>query len=394
MEEEKVSELVPFFQTRRDEMLAVLRELVEVESPSTDKAAVDRAGERVIDLMQAAGAKVERLPCEGVGDVILGRWPGDRSAEPASKPDGKQILLLAHRDTVWPVGTLAERPPRVEGGRFYGAGGFDMKAGIVIALTALRGLDQLGRRPVGPVVLLCNGDEEIGSPGSRAVIEQSARQSGLVLCLEPPVRSGALKTARKGVAGYTLRIKGRSAHAGADHAQGVNAIEEAAHQVLALQALTDCERGTTVNVGIIRGGTRTNVVPEECEIRVDVRVATQEEAARMTEVITGLKPHLPGTEMTVEGGLGHPPMVRDALMVRTFNQVGRIARKNGLDVAEGSTGGGSDGSFAAALGVPTVDGLGAEGDGAHAVHEHVDVASLPRKAALLAALLSEWDFDA
>lgn len=389
-----MSELVSYFETQQDEMLAMLRELVEIESPSTDKAAVDRAGERVIDLMRSAGATVEWLPRDGVGDVVLGRWDGDGSAGVGPTPDAKQILLLAHRDTVWPIGTLAERPPRVQDGRFYGAGGFDMKAGFVIALTALRGLDELGRRPVGPVVLLCNGDEEIGSPGSRGVIEESARESGLVLCLEPPVRSGALKTARKGVAGFTLRIKGRSAHAGADHVQGVNAIEEAAHQVLALQALTDHDRGTTVNVGIIRGGTRTNVVPEACEVRADVRVATQEEAARMTEVITGLKPQLSGTEMTIEGGLGHPPMVRDALMVRTFEQVKRIASANGLDVAEGSTGGGSDGSFAAALGVPTVDGLGAEGDGAHAVHEHVEIASLPRKVALVAALLSEWDLNA
>jgi glutamate carboxypeptidase len=269
-----------------------------------------------------------------------------------------------------------------------------MKAGIVIALAAIRGLAELGRRPVGPIALLCNGDEEIGSPCSRSLIEETARKSGLVLCLEPAIPGGALKTARKGVAGYRLHIKGRSAHAGADHAKGVNAIEEAAHQVLALQQLTDYLRGTTVNVGVIRGGSRTNVVPEECEIRVDVRVTTLDEAARMTELISSLKPCLPDAELTIEGGLGHPPMTRDALMVRTFGQVQAIASRHGLEVTEGSTGGGSDGSIAAALGVATVDGLGADGDGGHAIHERVKIASLPTKAALLAALLSEWEFGA
>ncbi len=381
-----MSELAAYFGRQQDNMLASLRELVEIESPSSDKVAVDRAGERVAEMMRSAGATVKRIPLEQVGDLILGRW--DRGL------DGRQVLLLCHRDTVWPVGTLAERPPQVEGNRFYGPGAFDMKAGIIIALTALRGLGQLGLRPVGPVVMLCNGDEEIGSPGSRVMIEEFARESGLALCLEPAIPGGALKTARKGVATYTLHVKGRSAHAGADHEKGVNAIEEMAHQVLALQALTDYERGTTVNVGVIRGGSRTNVVPEACEARIDVRVTTREEAARMTEVLAGLKPQLPGTELTVEGGLGHPPMKRDALMVRTFKQVQRIADLHSMTVIEGSTGGGSDGSFTAALGVPTVDGLGADGDGGHAVHEHVKIESLPQKAALLAALLSEWEFGA
>jgi glutamate carboxypeptidase len=381
-----VQDLVAFFRQKQDDMLTLLRELVEIESPSHDKAAVDRFGARVTELMQAAGAAVERLPREQVGDLVLGRWDGGRA--------GRQVLLLCHMDTVWPIGTLAERPPRVDNGRFFGPGAFDMKAGIVIALTALRNLGGLGRWPVGPVAMLCNGDEEIGSPGSRAMIEELAGESGLVLCLESAIPGGALKTARKGVAAFTLRVTGRAAHAGADHEKGVNAIEEMAHQVLALQALTDYERGTTVNVGLIRGGTRSNVVPAECEARLDMRVTTRGEAERMTEVIAGLRPHLPGTELRVEGGMGHPPMLRDALMIRTFEQVRRIAGQHGLTVTEGSTGGGSDGSIAAALGVATVDGLGADGDGGHALHEHIQLESLPDKAALLAALLSEWEFDA
>jgi glutamate carboxypeptidase len=381
-----MSDLVEFFEAGTDDMLASLRRLVEVESPSHDKAAVDRMGEQVVGLMQAAGATVERLPRDEVGDPVLGRWEGELGA-PA-------ILLLCHIDTVWPLGTLAERPVRVEGERLYGPGAFDMKAGIVIALTTLRGLAVLGRRPVGAVTMLCNGDEEIGSPGSQALIQKLAAESGLVLCLEPALPGGSLKTARKGVAGYTLRVRGRPAHAGADHEKGVNAIEEMAHQVLSLQALTDYASGMTVNVGVIKGGSATNVVPAQCEIQVDVRVTSREEAERVSALMAGLEPHLPGAELTVAGGLGHPPMPRDALMVRTFQQVQRIASRHGLEVTEGSTGGGSDGSFAAAVGAPTVDGLGADGDGGHAIHEHVWIPSLPQKAALLAAVLSEWEFEA
>jgi glutamate carboxypeptidase len=380
-----MSDLRAYFEGQREAMLDALRDLVEMESPSHDKRAVDRLGVRVAELMVDAGAEVERLARDEVADVFVGRWEGDPSRPP--------ILILAHRDTVWPVGTLAERPVRVEDGFFYGPGSFDMKAGIVIALTALRGLEALGRRPVARVTLLCNGDEEIGSPGSRSLIEELAAVSGLALCMEPAIPGGALKTARKGVSSYTVRVKGRPAHAGADHEKGVNAIEEMAHQVLALQALTDYERGTTVNVGTIEGGSATNVVPAECHANVDVRVTSVQEAERMDEVVAGLRPHLPGTEISVEGGLGHPPMVRDALMIRTFEQVARIAARHDIAVVEGSTGGGSDGSIAASMGAPTVDGLGADGDGGHAIHEHVKIDSLAQKAALLAALLSEWDVE-
>jgi glutamate carboxypeptidase len=381
-----MSELMTFFQGQQDNMLATLHELVEIESPSDDRTAVDRVAARVAELIEASGGRPERFPRDRAGDMILGRWPGETA--------DRQILLLCHMDTVWSLGTLAERPVRIKDGRFYGPGAFDMKGGIVIALMALQGLGLLGRHPVAPVLMLCNGDEEIGSPASRAMIEELAAASSLVLCLEPAIPGGALKTARKGVASYTLRVKGRSAHAGADHAKGINAIEEMAHQILRLQALTDYDSGTTVNVGVIQGGTRSNVIPEACEVKVDVRVTTREEAARMTQVISGLKPVRPGAELTVKGGLGHPPMIRDAVLQRTFEQVRRIGERHGIAVIEGSTGGGSDGSIAAAQGAPTVDGMGAEGDGAHAIDEYVLIESLPVKAALLAAILSQWEFDA
>jgi len=380
-----MSELSAFFQRQQDEMLSTLRELVEIESPSHDKTAVDRMGARVAELMQAAGARVERFPRDEVGDPVLGRWEGQANE--------LQFLILCHMDTVWSLGTLAERPPRVEDGCFYAPGACDMKGGIVIALTALRGLEALGLRPAARVAMLCTGDEEIGSHGSRRLIEELATASRLVLCLEPTLPGGALKTARKGGGSYTLRVKGKAAHAGAAHEQGVNAIEEMAHQVLRLQALTDYERGTTVNVGVISGGSAVNVVPAECEAKVDFRVSVPQEAERMRRAFEGLEPHLAGTELSVEGGINRPPMVRDGLMARTFEQVRRIAGRHGLTVTEGSSGGGSDGNFTAALGIPTMDGLGADGDGLHAAHEHVRIESLPRQAMLLAALLSEWEFE-
>ncbi len=377
-----MSELNACFQEQKDEMLTILRELVEIESPSHEKAALDRMGKRVAELIEAAGGTVEFHPREQVGDLVVGRWEGKRA--------GKPILLLCHMDTVWPLGTVAQRPPRIEGDRFYGPGAFDMKGGIVIALTALGGLGKLGIRPAAPVTLLCTSDEEIGSLHSQALIEELAAESGLVICLEPCIPGGELKTARKGVGQVTVKVKGKAAHAGADHTKGINAIEEMAHQVLALQALTDYERGTTVSVGIISGGSASNVVPAACQIEVAFRVATQEEAGRMSEAIENLRPQLAGAELEIEGGLNRPPMVRDDLIVRTYKQAERIAGRHGISLQEGSTGGGSDGNFTAAIGVPTLDGLGVDGDGGHAIYEHVLTASLPDRATLLAALVSEW----
>jgi glutamate carboxypeptidase len=378
-------DVVKHFAQRQEVLLDWLQDLVEIESPSHDKAAVDKMGLKVAELIDLAGGSVERAERADVGDVVLGHWRG-RSSE-------RRILMLCHMDTVWPVGTLGERPIRVEDGRFFGPGSFDMKAGIVIALVALQGLSDLDQSPVGSVTMLCNGDEEIGSGGSRELIESLATDSDLVLCMEPAIPGGAIKTARKGGGHYRLVAKGRAAHAGADHQKGLNAIEEMAHQILTLQQLTDYDLGTTVNVGTIQGGSRPNVVPEECSISVDIRITSLDEAERMDKLIRDLQPHLPGAALEIVGGFGRPPMVRDALMVRTFEQVRRIAGRHGLMVTEGLSGGGSDGSFAAALGVPTVDGMGADGDGGHAVHEHVLIESLSEKAALTAAMLSEWEFD-
>jgi glutamate carboxypeptidase len=377
-----MSTLTDDFQNRQEAILSVLMAMVEIESPSEEKTAVDRMGSHVTALMRSAGAVVEVFPQAQVGNAILGRWEG----QPGKPP----ILLLCHMDTVWPVGTIAGRPPRVEDGCYYGPGAYDMKGGLAIALAAIQGLRDRGELPGSPVLVLCTGDEEIGSHASRPIIEKLAAGSQLVMVLEPSLPGGVLKTARKGVGDYIVRAKGRAAHAGADHRQGINAIEEMAHQVIAIQALTDYERGTTVSTGVIHGGTASNVVPAECEITVDFRVSVPGEAERLQQAMLGLKARLPGASLEVEGGLNRPPMVRDEQMVRTFEKARRIASAHGFSLEEASTGGASDGNFTAALGIPTLDGLGVDGDGGHALHEHAVIASLPARAALLAALIGGW----
>jgi glutamate carboxypeptidase len=371
-----------YFDTQTDDMVAALRRLVEIESPSRDKAAVDALGAVMAQEAQALGATVTLDKQSEYGDHVIARWDG--------MADKQQLLILCHMDTVWALGTLAERPARIENGRFYGPGGYDMKGGVVIALTALRGLRALGQWPARPITALFTSDEEIGSRTSRALIEAEARRSELALVLEPATAAGALKTSRKGTGGFVVTATGVAAHAGAAHDEGVNAIEELAHQILAIQAMTDYEKGTTVNVGRVQGGQRTNVVPDRATAWVDLRIAAPQEGQRMLKRLTGLKAHLPGATLEVRGRLSRPPMPRDELMVRTFERAATIAAGVGVSVTEGASGGASDGNFSAALGVPTLDGLGAKGDGAHALHEHVLISSLPERAALLAALLLRW----
>ena len=370
-----------YFQEQEKNLTARLQQLIEIESPSQDKPAVDRMGQQVRLWMQNIGAEVQVFQHASSGNSLLGSWNASKPVPP--------ITLLCHMDTVWPQGTLQRRPVRLEGGKLFGPGALDMKAGIVIGLAALRGLHELGLELSAPVQMLCTGDEETGSNESRSIIEETARRSSLVLCLEPAIPGGALKTARKGVGDYLVRVNGRSAHAGADHAKGINAIEAMAHLILELQRLTDYERGTTVNVGTIQGGFASNVVPDSCQIEVDFRVTQLEEAERVRKIVEGLHTPVAGAAIQVSGGLNRPPMVRDEVMIRTFEKARSIAARHSCQLHEGSSGGGSDASFTAPL-APTLDGLGADGDGFHAEHEHVITASLAERAALLAAILSEW----
>ncbi len=365
----------------QDDMVADLVRLVEMESPSDNKEALDRLGEHLATRLRSLGAQVDLVAQEKAGNHVRARWNANGDGNDA-------VLLLCHMDTVYDMGTLAKRPVRIEDGVLYGAGAFDMKGGIVNTLWAIRCLRAMDLMPARPLTLLITSDEEVGSKTSRALIEEEARRHSAVFVLEPALPPlGELKTWRKGVGLYKVRVTGVAAHAGAAHREGANAIEELAHQVLAIQKLTDYEAGTTVNVGVVGGGTRSNVVPEHAWARVDARVMNQAEAERLDAALHGLKPQVEGTKVEVTGGINRPPWARSEAGMALYRRAEAVAAELGLPISETGTGGGSDGNFTAALGVPTLDGLGVMGDGGHALHEHVVIHSLPERAALLAGLL-------
>jgi glutamate carboxypeptidase len=355
---------------------ADVERLVRLESPSTDKAAVDRCGAAVAQMLREAGGTVSSLPQTERGDHVRAEFPGG----PA------RVLVLGHFDTVWEVGRIRSMPLREEDGRLYGPGVYDMKASIAVAAHAMRTLRERSAS-VPRVVMLFTTDEEIGSGTSRVAIEDAARDSDAVLVLEPSLPGGAAKTQRKGCGEFTITARGVSAHAGIDPRKGASAIHELAHQIRSLEALQDLERGISVNVGVIRGGTRGNVIAEQATAVVDVRVPTMSDAARVETAIRALAPINPAVTIEVHGGVERPPLERTAGVARLYEQARQVAGSLGHDLEEGGTGGGSDGNFTAALGVPTLDGLGPRGDGAHALHEHVVLADLAWRAAFLAALL-------
>jgi glutamate carboxypeptidase len=360
-------------------LLDTLEALVRHESPSTSKVAVDRCGAWLASRLEAIGARVERLRQTERGDHVRAHFAGDARAP--------RLLLLGHFDTVWDVGTLEQMPFREVDGRLHGPGIFDMKAGIAVSMLAMRALGVLapGRRP--SVTMLWTADEEIGSGTSRQSIEEEARGSAAVLVLEPSLPGGAAKTARKGCGDFDLTVRGVSAHAGIDPGAGASAIHELAHQIVALEQLRDLARGISVNVGTVRGGSRTNVIADEAHASIDVRAPTLAEARRIEEAIRALTPKLPGTGLEVAGGFGRPPLERTPAVARLYETARDVAREFGVELGEGSTGGGSDGNFTGALGVPTLDGLGPQGAGAHARHEHVLRTDLCWRAAWLAVLL-------
>jgi len=364
---------------RLGEMTKALRQLVETESPSLDKPALDRLATWLAERSEAIGGAVERVANPDGGDHLIARFFGGGSAE-------KPILVLGHYDTVWPSGTLARIPFRSEEGRAFGPGIFDMKASLILAEFALGSLGRLGLRPNRPVDLLVTSDEEIGSTNSRSLIEERARGASCVLVLEPPLPDGSLKTARKGVGHFVIEVEGKSAHAGVEPEKGISAIGELAQQILRLHAMTDLASGVSVNVGVIEGGTTSNVVAARASARVDIRARTLDQARSIEAAIRGLTPTTPGARLTIRGGINRPPMERTPGVVALFERARALGRSIGLELGEGATGGGSDGNFTAALGVPTLDGLGCRGLGAHADHEQVDLDSLPERAALLAML--------
>jgi Acetylornithine deacetylase/Succinyl-diaminopimelate desuccinylase and related deacylases len=371
-----MKDLLETLRRNMPETISLLEAVVNMDSPTVDKPLVDRLVRYLGTRFQTLGGSVEYIPAERFGDHLVARFDG------ASK---SRLLILGHTDTVFPAGEVGRRPFRIENDRATGPGVFDMKAGITLIWAALRASGPLPR----PVTVLLTSDEEMGSPSSRELIEREAGAADAVLVLEPSLPGGGIKTSRKGVGRFTVMATGRAAHAGIDPSRGINAIEEIAHQIVLLQSMSDGARGTTVTVGVVQGGTRVNVVPAEAAVEIDVRITSNEEAARITELIRALRPRLPGATLHIRGGINRPPMERTSDTGRLFEIARKIGEELGIRIEEGSTGGASDGNFTAAMGIPTLDGLGPIGDGAHSLEEYVEIASLPERAALIAGLIRQ-----
>ncbi|MCP5153434.1 MAG: M20/M25/M40 family metallo-hydrolase [Ectothiorhodospiraceae bacterium] len=363
-----------------DEILAGILEWVDIESPSHDAAAVNRMVDRVESQARALGGRIERVPGrDGFGDVLTVRtpWGGD----------GPGVLVLSHLDTVHAIGTKeAENRIRREGDRVYGPGIYDMKGGAFLAHYAWRHLVRLGQETPLPITFMFVPEEEVGSPTSRALIESAALRNKYVLVTEPARDGGRIVTARKGVARFVVEIAGKPAHSGARHEDGRSAIREMAHQILELESMTDYERGVTVNVGLVEGGTGVNVVPARCRAEVDVRVPNPALAEEMVRRVEGLTPVNPDTTIAVTGGMNRPPYEKDAGITALFEHARGLAREIGFELGDVKTGGGSDGNFTAALGIPTLDGLGVDGYGAHTDYEHMLYSSLEERATLMLRL--------
>lgn len=360
-------------------MLRMLQRAVEIESPSNFKPGVDRLARFFANEFKILGGRVRVLRHAKAGSSLVAEfWP---------RPRGKKgILLVGHLDTVWELGTIAQMPFQICGRRAYGPGILDMKSGIVVGLWALRALRALRIVPSCPVRFFLNSDEEVSSVAFRKELLAEARRARAVLVLEPAAAGGALKTARKGVGEFRLTVRGRAAHAGINPAAGVNAVSELARQLLRVEEFARPNEGLTVNVDIIQGGSRVNVIPEEAWAAVDVRIPRLRDRAILEQKMRQLKPFHPQARLEVSGGINRPPMER-RMAAALFEKACAAGRKLGMELREASTGGGSDGNFAAALGIPTLDGLGAVGEGAHARHEHIIIRELPRRAALLAGLI-------
>jgi glutamate carboxypeptidase len=378
-----------YFEERRDAMVSTIRELVEIESPSDNKAAVDRVAEVIGDKFSQLGGEVRFHRAKDFGNHLQVNFGGK-----AAKP----VLLLGHYDTVYPLGTLASMPCRIVGNKLTGPGVLDMKSGIALMFHAIAALQQWhqdephGKESRGelprPVTVFLVSDEEVGSDSSRRITEALAKRAASVLVLEPSYgRQGAVKTARKGVGEYVVKVTGKASHAGLDFQKGVNAIRELAHQIEKISRFTELKKGLTVNVGVVSGGSRTNVVPAEAAAQVDVRIARLKDAAGIDKKMRGLRPFNRKCKIEITGGINRPPMERTAGVAGLYAQAVAIARELGWKLGEAAVGGGSDGNFTAGLGIPTLDGLGGVGDGAHASHEHILISELPRRAALLAGLI-------
>lgn len=374
-----MTELTDYFiqqsQKQKDDLIT----LTKAESPTPDKKLVDKCGKVLSQLFHHhLQIKPEIIHQDVYGDHLKFKI-GNGS---------KKVLILVHFDTVWDAGRLSISETE---GKLFGPGVYDMKSGIIQALWAVKGLKEVEGGLHGlQITFLCTSDEEVGSVSSRQLIEQEAKLADAVLVTEAPVHgSGALKTSRNGVGIYEIIVRGKSSHAGSQHQDGISAVKELAHQIIKLEGMTDYEVGTTVNIGIIEGGTRLNVVPDHARATIDFRVKTIEEGKRMVEIVENLQPITEGAEIEIIGELNRPPMVRTEKTAHLFSLCKAAANEIGFHLEEAHIGGGSDGNFTAALGIPTIDGLGCYGDGAHAIHEHILLEELPKRTALIAHLLKK-----
>lgn len=381
METSLLAALLRYFNCRQENLLAGVRALVEQESPTRDAGATSAITAKLKTRLDAIGATTKLHETER-GTHLLSRLTFGPSLHDAP------VLLLGHVDTVWPLATLNSGPFRVENGCAFGPGIFDMKSGVEVMVAALEAIHALQLQPWREIRMFLSCDEESGSTTSRDLITAEASDCVAVFVLEPSLPGGKVKTARKGIANYDVITRGISAHAGLDPEKGVSAISELARQILALNALNDLKQGISVNVGVISGGTLSNVVASEARAEVDVRFRTMAQGEDISRRIESMQPAHTGAQIEIRGGINRPPLERTPAVVALFDRARSIASQLGFDLGEGSSGGASDGNFTAAQGIPTLDGLGVEGDGAHATHEHIVIADLPRRAALITALLT------
>jgi glutamate carboxypeptidase len=377
------SERLRYFEARQDQLVKTIREFVEIESPSDNKPAADRMGAFLAGSFEAVGGRARVHRSEEFADSVqidfLGREPAREKVKP--------VLLLGHFDTVYPLGTLASMPCKISDGYLHGPGVLDMKSGIALMLYAIAALQAWHGALPRPVTVFLVSDEEVGSYSSRAITEALAKESSAVLVLEPAGPRGAVKTARKGVGEYILNVTGVAAHAGLDPGKGHSAILELARQIIAVSKLNNLHQGISVNAGVIRGGTRTNVIAAEATVEVDVRIKQAKQAAALDRKFRALKLFDKRCKLSVEGGINRMPMERSAGVTALYEKAQAIAKQINWKLEEAAVGGGSDGNFTAGMGIPTLDGMGGAGQGAHAVHEHIVISELPRRALLLAGMI-------
>ena len=371
---------LPYFEERLPAMVETIRAFAEIESPSDNKVAADRMGAFLAGIFEELGGKARLHRTEDYGDNLQVDFAGNDGRKP--------VLLLGHFDTVYPLGTLATMPCRTDGDRLHGPGVLDMKSGIALTFYAVQALQKWHGGLTRPVTIWLVSDEEVGSSSSRKITEELARASAAVLVLEPAAGTrGAVKTARKGVGEYTLTVKGVAAHAGLDPRKGHSAIAELARQITAIAKFNDLRSGVTVNPGVIRGGTRTNVIAAEAMVEIDARIKKAKQASGLERKMRALRPYDKRCELIIEGGINRLPMERTAGVAALYGMAKTIAGQVGWKLEEAAVGGGSDGNFTAGIGIPTLDGMGGVGEGAHAVHEHIVISELPRRALLLAGVI-------